>query len=158
MAAPYATALGYTQDELETYFAPMIAELAVTEGANYEDILGKIKSWYNGYRFEEGSETVYNPVSVMNCLSAQKFSNYWFETGTPTFLLDLMRTQEYDLAECLQEPVTELSFSAYDIERISPTSLLVQTGYLTITSSEFEGITRLCQLGSPNREVEPAFG
>ena len=83
MAAPYATALGYTQNELESNFAPLIAELAAKEGISYEDILEKIRSWYNGYRFEEGSETVYNPVSVMSCLSAGKFSNYWFETGTP---------------------------------------------------------------------------
>ena len=94
----------------------------------------------------------------MNCLSAQKFSNYWFETGTPAFLLDMMRNQEYDIAACLQEPVTELSFSAYDVDRISPTPLLIQTGYLTIIRSECVGDTRLYQLGFPNREVEQAFG
>ena len=158
MAAPYATALGYTQRELESNFAPLISGLAEKEGMSHEDILEKIKSWYNGYRFEEGSDTIYNPVSVMNCLSAGKFSNFWFETGTPTFLLDLMKKQEYDLAECLEEPVTELSFSAYDAERLSPTPLLFQTGYLTITGSEVEGDIRLYQLGFPNREVEQAFG
>jgi len=158
MAAPFATALGYTQEELESYFAPRIHELAIREGVGYEEILGNLKSWYNGYRFEENSDTVYNPVSVMNCLSAQKFSNYWFETGTPAFLLDMMRNQEYDIAACLQEPVTELSFSAYDVDRISPTPLLIQTGYLTIIRSECVGDTRLYQLGFPNREVEQAFG
>ena len=54
----------------------------------------------------------------MNSLSAQKFSNYWFETGIPTFLLDLIRTQEYDIAACLQELMKELFFSAYDVERV----------------------------------------
>ena len=158
MAAPFATALKYTQEELESYFAPRIHELAFKEGVCYDEMLENLKSWYNGYRFEESSDTVYNPVSVMNCLSAQKFSNFWFETGTPAFLLDMMRNQEYDIAACLQEPVTELSFSAYDVEQISPTPLLIQTGYLTIVRSELVGDTRLYQLGFPNREVEQAFG
>lgn len=158
MAAPFATALGYTQRELESNFAPLISGLAEKEGMSHEDILEKIKSWYNGYRFHQSAETVYNPVSVMRCLDLGEFSNFWFETGTPTFLLDMMKKQEYDFAECLEEPVTELSFSAYDAERLSPTPLLFQTGYLTITGSEVEGDIRLYQLGFPNREVEQAFG
>ena len=158
MTAPYATALGYTQRELESNFAPLISGLAEKEGMSLKDILEKIKSWYNGYRFHQSAETVYNPVSVMRCLDSGEFSNFWFETGTPTFLLNLMKKQEYDLAECLEEPVTELSFSAYDAERLSPTPLLFQTGYLTITGSEVEGDIRLYQLGFPNREVEQAFG
>lgn len=158
MAAPYATALGYTQRELETCFNPLIVELAAKEGMSFEEIIGKIKAWYNGYRFHYSSETVYNPVSLMRCLYSGEFSNYWFETGTPTFLLDLMRTLEYDLADSLEEPVTELAFSAYDIERLSPTPLLLQTGYLTITGSEMEGDIRIYRLGFPNREVEQAFG
>ena len=158
MAASYATALGYTQNELESNFSPLITELAAKEGMSYEGILEKIKSWYNGYRFHYSAETVYNPVSVMRCLNCGEFSNYWFETGTPAFLLDLIRNQDYDFAECLQEPVTELSFSAYEPERLSPTPLLFQTGYLTITGSELEGDIRLYQLGFPNREVEQAFG
>jgi len=76
MAAPFATALKYTQEELESYFAPRIHELAFKEGVCYDEMLENLKSWYNGYRFEESSDTVYNPVSVMNCLSAQKFSNF----------------------------------------------------------------------------------
>jgi hypothetical protein len=158
MAAPYGAALGYTQAELETNFAPNITELASKEGMSYAEILVKIKSWYNGYRFHYSAETVYNPVSLTKCLDSEEFSNYWFETGTPTFLLDVMRKQDYSLAEYLQDPVTELAFTAYDVDRISPTPLLIQTGYLTIISSELEGDTRLYQLGFPNREVEQAFG
>jgi hypothetical protein len=158
MAAPFATALGYTHNEVERYFSPGIQALANQEGVCYDDALGYLKTWYDGYRFEESSESVYNPVSVMNCLSSLKFSNFWFETGTPTFLLDLMRNQEYDIAALLQEPVTELSFAAYDVDCISITPLLFQTGYLTIKECERAGDTRLYQLGFPNREIEQAFG
>lgn len=130
---------------MESYFASKIRELAVREGLNYDDTLSNEKSWYNGYRFEEGSETVYNPVRL-SIVFLHKVSHYWFETGTPSFFLDLMRKQEYDIVACLQESVTELSFSAYDVDLISPTPLLIQIGYLTIIWSEHDGDTRLYQL------------
>ncbi|MCS7036022.1 MAG: AAA family ATPase [Saprospiraceae bacterium] len=87
MHPAYATMLGYTQAELEVNFAEEIAQTAKYLKQTEEELLEQLRYWYNGYRFDERAETVYNPVSINNFFSFQKFQNYWFATGTPTFLI-----------------------------------------------------------------------
>ena len=90
MNRDYATMFGYTQEEFETYFADRIDFACKQLNMPREELLPEIKAWYDGYRFEEESETVYNPVSLAQFfVNSCKFNNYWFSTGTPSFLVEL---------------------------------------------------------------------
>jgi hypothetical protein len=149
-----ATLLGYTQSELEANFPEHIAALAGELGKSREETLAELRDWYNGYRFEETAETVYNPVSVMKCFQELKFKNYWFETGTPTFLVDLLRRSPVKFDDLT---AAETDFSTYDPVDLAPLPLLVQTGYLTIKSAETTGRSRVFRLGYPNYEIEESF-
>lgn len=104
MNADYASMLGYTQAELESCFAERIADGAKKVNKPVAELLEQIKSWYDGYRFEESSESVYNPVSVAQFfLNNCKFNNYWFSTGTPSFLIELIKTTRFDFGEGLEQ-------------------------------------------------------
>ena len=124
----YATLLGYTQEELEHYFAERIDQLAPQFGGR-ADLLNQIKQWYNGYSWD-AKHFVYNPFSILNFFAKKSFENFWFETGTPTFLIKLLnRERQYDLEDVQARP---LVFSSFELERIQPLALLFQTGYVTI--------------------------
>lgn len=145
----YATMAGYTQSELETNFVEEIASVAQKQGISYEALLEKMRFWYNGYRFEENAETVYNPVSINTFFDVQKFENFWFETGTPTFLINLLKEEGiYDLKH---EGLSELDFNSFDLEDLHASGLLYQTGYLTIKSRDEFGFYTL---DYPNHEVK----
>jgi hypothetical protein len=95
MDAHFATMLGFTQEEMEANFGDRIAALADERGIDV--VKDEIKRWYNGYRFEKSAKTVYNPVSLAQFFkSGGEFNNYWFATGTPTFLLDLIMKSKFD--------------------------------------------------------------
>ncbi|MBF0197054.1 MAG: AAA family ATPase [Planctomycetes bacterium] len=148
------TLLGYTQEELEFNFSEYVTSLGAELSLNEQETLNKLKTWYNGYRFEEEAPTVYNPVSVMKCFAELKIKNYWFETATPTFLINLLKKQPI-LPDELTLP--ETSFSAYEPDHLQALPLLVQTGYLTIKSSITMGGRTMYELGYPNFEVEQGF-
>jgi len=141
-----ATLCGYTQSDLETSFAEHLA------GVDRE----QLKLWYNGYSFL--GEPVYNPFDIL--LFIQKnhtYRNYWFETGTPTFLVKLMRKNRYFLPDLSELEVGEEILSSFDIENIQPTTLLFQTGYLAIKKVETAMGRQVYTLGFPNQEVKIAF-
>lgn len=122
------------------------------------ELLAQIKSWYDGYRFEETAETVYNPVSlaqffINNC----KFNNYWFSTGTPSFLIELIKQTDFDFEKALTKPVSSVAFEAYEIDKIEPLALLLQTGYLTIKDSFQDFNSTFYHLDFPNFEVRSSF-
>ncbi|TVS14093.1 MAG: AAA family ATPase, partial [Planctomycetaceae bacterium] len=127
----YADMLGYTQEELEQNFGPHIAHVAAGRGCSTGEVLEQMRQWYNGYRFSEAKTLVYNPVSVGRFLDTGKLSNYWFETGTPSFLIKLLKSGRLSIPEISREPLDELAFSAYEVDRVSALPLLFQTGYLT---------------------------
>ncbi len=149
-----ATLLGYTKAELLKYFPEYIQRLADREGATFDETVEKLTLWYDGYRFKEGAERVFNPVSVGMCLNNLEFNNYWYETATPTFLSDLLKRKPVDLQK-LSAPVE--TFSVYEAEDPSPLALLVQTGYLTIKSSRMVGARRYYDFDYPNFEVSASF-
>ncbi|MBE6373579.1 MAG: AAA family ATPase [Lentisphaerae bacterium] len=156
MDARYATMLGYTQEELEANFGDRIAALA--EDRSIDEFKEEIKAWYNGYRFEENAKTVYNPVSLAKFFeTGGKFNNYWFSTGTPSFLLELIKKQRFDFEEVLNNPVSNFAFDAYEIDRINPLTLLLQTGYLTIDSAVKRYGDTVYKLRFPNLEVKGSF-
>ncbi len=159
MRSEYATMFGYTQQEFEENFAEYIDAAVKKLDMPREEFLQKMKYWYDGYRFEADSETVYNPVSVAKFFEPVKpsFSNYWFATGTPSFLLTYCRDNSFDFAEALNGEIPELSLDAYDIDMISPLALFIQTGYLTIKDSVVHDDQRYYHLKFPNFEVKWAF-
>ena len=157
MDAEFAALCGYTQEELEYYFNESIEAIAVLESTSKEVCLDKIKRWYNGYRFSEDSLTVYNPVSTMNLCKSKKFQNHWFETGTPTFLIDLIKKSQFDLETMEFEYEDEQAFSTYEINNLQVLPLMFQTGYLTIQDFRVADEFREFKLGFPNFEVEEAF-
>ncbi len=149
-----ATLLGYTQDELEKNFPDHIDTLAHALGMSRAGTLAELRDWYNGYRFHPGAETMYNPVSVMKCLNEREFKNYWFETGTPTFLIDMLRRRPLNLGDL---SAAEGDFSTYEPEKLAALPLLVQTGYLTIQSVNQIGRNKVFRLGFPNFEIGDSF-
>ncbi len=158
MDADYATMLGYTQEEFEANFTEWIAETEKTQNLPHDEFLAKIREWYDGYKFHAATKTVYNPVSVANFFSKHgEFNNYWFSTGTPTFLLDLIKQKEIDLRNVLSKPVSMYSFGSFEIDSVPPLMLLLQTGYLTIKSCITKFGQTQYQLDFPNREVSESF-
>jgi len=155
MNPTFATALGLTETELQQDLIEHIAAFAAKEGISAEAMAIKIREWYDGFCFVEGCENVYNPFSTLQLLSQQRFANYWFETGTPTFLIKLLKEQQFDVTQLNDLHLRELAFSTYEIDTLSVVPLLFQTGYLTI--KDFEPTRRIYTLGYPNAEVEEAF-
>ena len=156
MDARYATMLGYTQEELESNFGDRIAALV---GETVPDAYKvKIKEWYNGYRFHQNAQTVYNPVSLAKFFESNgEFNNYWFSTGTPSFLLELTKQKNFDFEATLKNAVPQVAFSAFEIDNIDPLTLLLQTGYVTIKGTEERFGQTWYFLDFPNREVTGAF-
>lgn len=155
LSQTFAALPGITGKELGRFFRDYIADFAAQEGMSEAALLEQISHWYDGFCFAAGGERVYNPFSLLLLFKQRRFVNYWFETGTPTFLIKLLRQREYDVQELEHLQVNELSFSSYEVEDISVLPLLVQTGYLTIKG--YDRQRRLYTLGYPNREVEDAF-
>ncbi|MCS7037850.1 MAG: AAA family ATPase [Saprospiraceae bacterium] len=145
----YATMLGYTQQELEENFAQEIEVAAEQNKLSREALLDKIRYWYNGYRFHINAEKVYNPVSVNLFFNTGEFENYWFATGTPTFLINLLK--QHGLYDFKLTEQSQIEFDSFDLEDLRPYGLLYQTGYLTMVGRDEYGIY---QLGYPNYEVE----
>ena len=154
MDARVATLFGYTHEEVKANFPQALAALGAKQGLDAEATFARLVQWYDGYRFEENAAPVFNPVSVGKCLSSGKFDPYWFETGTPTFLLRLMEKNPVVLDEI---EVSQTAFSNYEPDRPALVSLLYQTGYLTIKSARQDGGIRLYRLVPPNFEVATAF-
>ena len=154
MDARVATLFGYTHEEVKANFPASLAALGAKQGLDAEATFARLVQWYDGYRFHQDAAPVFNPVSVGKCLSSGQFDPYWFETGTPTFLLRLMEKNPVVLDEI---EVSQTAFSNYEPDRPALVSLLYQTGYLTIKSARQDGGIRLYRLVPPNFEVATAF-
>lgn len=153
MSEQYADMLGYTQEELETCFEGRIEQLAGKMNWSQEHVKEKLAQQYDGYRFSERDVKVYNPFSILNAFRDRAFENYWFRTGTPTFLVDLLKKSQYNLSGIDGLRVDRTVFTAFEIDDLNPAALLFQTGYLTIKDVD-DGIYTL---GYPNREVKISF-
>jgi len=139
---------GYTQAELETSFEPDIERLAQKTGKPIEALKEEIRHWYNGYSWGTGTR-LYNPFSILNLFASQRFANYWWETGTPTFLIKKLREEfRYNFNDLVAGQVMFESFTVYDLNWLA---LLFQTGYLTIQA--YDPASGLYTLDYPNREV-----
>lgn len=156
MLPEYSDICGISEEDLHKYFDESVEELAVSNQLSKEDCYGKLKDMYDGYHFSEESVGMYNPFSLLNTFSSNKFKEYWFETGTPTLLVNVMKQTSFDvttLSDQVEVSVEDLSGMQDIINR--PIPLFFQTGYLTIKDydKEFDIYT----LGFPNDEVKNGF-
>lgn len=143
----YGTICGYTDEDLETHFAKHL------EGVDLDDI----RLWYNGYKWL-GNKAVYNPYDILLFISDNyKFRNFWFETGSPSFLIKLFTKNGYFLPDLNSPEVTEEILDSFDVERINPLTLLFQTGYLTIDKTFTRRQRMMFALKIPNLEVKLAL-
>ncbi|NEX22340.1 ATP-binding protein [Thiorhodococcus mannitoliphagus] len=141
----YSAICGYTETDLEQVFAPAL------EGLDRE----QIRRWYNGYNWT--GESVYNPFDLLLLLDERCFRPWWFETGTPTFLIDLLTQRGFFTPRLARLRADDALLSAFDVEHMAPEALLWQTGYLSFKGTRQIGARTEYTLGYPNLEVETAL-
>ncbi len=155
MDGRYADICGISGDELHVFLDESIKELAAANGMTYEETCGRLKEQYDGYHFCEDSAGVYNPYSLLNTFASNTFRDYWFSTGTPTFLMRLLRRKNYDLESLEGKKAIREALTTVNDSMSSPLPVLYQSGYLTIKG--YDRTTRFYTLGFPNKEVENGF-
>ncbi len=150
----FSQMLGYTQAEILNYFPAYLENLKSKLADTYPDVMAEMKAWYNGYSWD-GEHDVYNPFSILNLFFNNDFGGYWFATGTPTFLMKLIRSRAYDVFDLENKEVSLHAFNKFDVPKIEINALLFQTGYLTIKhrNKQLQTVT----LDFPNKEVANAF-
>jgi hypothetical protein len=146
ISSEFSSICGYTDEDINTVFAPEL------EGLDRD----QIRRWYNGYNWTGTS--VYNPFDVLLLFQERQFKAHWFETGSPTFLIDLLAQRGFFTPDLAQRQTSLELLSAFDVEKISSEALLFQTGYLTISRLE-EPLPNywIYVLGYPNHEVETSL-
>jgi len=151
----YASLCGFTQQELETYFEPEINEFA-KKNYDRENYLTKLKNFYNGYRFSEDEEKVYNPISIMKHFGNNgDFRTFWAETGTPNFFANFISKKGTDIGDLENQRYKPSAFANFKEDSIELVPLMYQAGYLTI--AEYEPILGTYKLKYPNAEVRSSF-
>lgn len=155
MIPDYVDICGVSETELHEYFDESISELSSANEMSKEECYVKLKSMYDGYHFCEDSIGIYNPFSLLNTFQNKKFREYWFETGTPGFLVEVMRKTSFDVTTLENQTVDSTLMSNADAIFENPVPYLFQSGYLTITG--YNDMFRLYQLGFPNQEVKNGF-
>lgn len=151
----FANICGISEYELCSELDEDINLLAENNGITFEEAHRELKEWYDGYHFSEDGDDIYNPFSLLNTFVKMKFGSYWFETGTPTFLVELLKGAKYDLNKLTAEVASSDSLAGIDSMYINPVPILYQSGYLTIKGYNRE--FRVYNLGFPNKEVEEGF-
>ncbi|MDO4224055.1 MAG: ATP-binding protein [Acinetobacter sp.] len=143
----FSSLCGYTQQELESVFAPELHDVNLAE----------LKRWYNGYNW--GGESVYNPFDILLYLNSSKklFKDYWIETGNTTFLLDKIINEQVNIAQIKNELADHDILSSFEVGNISPIALMFQTGYLTIDHIQIRAGSEFYRLKFPNMEVQQSF-
>ena len=155
LSPKYETLCGITEEEMLTTFAEPINEMAKFYRCDYDGMVTKLKKQYDGYHFSDLLTGVYNPFSLLNAFNRLRMQNYWFQTGTPTYLIRLMEHFDENLDELTGKYYAVQDFSDYkaDVER--PLPMIYQSGYLTI--KEYDYRTRTFKLDIPNDEVKQGF-
>jgi len=155
MRKDFHAVCGITEQELRDNFAPYVRRMSDELDLTPEEVLAEMARMYDGYHFVPNCPGLYNPFSVLNALDAQAFGSYWFATGTPTYLVTLLRLHDYKLQSLSDEYVTEDILNSIDVASTNPVPVIYQSGYLTIKDYDPEFHTY--RLGFPNEEVEDGF-
>ena len=148
----YISICGMTEKELLTNFKEGINELASANEDNETETIDKLRMRYSGYHFEENSEEIYNPFSVLNTLANSRYDDYWFKANTHTFLIDILKKHDYCITDLNKAQVKANMMNNVDS---NPIPVIYQSGYLTIKS--YDERFKNYQLGFPNKEVEEGF-
>ena len=152
----YASICGITKEELVATFQPELVALAEANEQSLEETVQMMTAQYDGYHFHQKGEGMYNPFSVLNAFFKKEFGNYWFQTGTPTFLVKSLQKADYDLRTLMDGVEASAStFTEYRAEENNPIPLIYQSGYLTI--KDFDKEFKIYTLGFPNDEVRYGF-
>jgi hypothetical protein len=152
----YADICGLTQEEVEQNFEPEIDAIIKDSGKSHEAYMEELRRFYNGYRFSEKELKVYNPFGLLNHFENNgKFLPYWYETGTPTFLINLISSQKINLVNLNKMRIRYEDFRKYDIEDMEALPVLYQSGYLSISGYDEEDASYV--LDYPNEEVRSSF-
>ena len=149
----YATICGFTEQELLDNFHEGITDLAAANGMTFDEAVEKLKEQYDGYHFTAHCPGLYNPYSILNALFDSRFDNYWFATGTPTFLLELLQKNNILIPQLEGIMATPQRFDAPTEKITDPVPVLYQSGYITIKESQ----SGMYLLGFPNEEVRQGF-
>lgn len=152
----YADICGISEAELSENFSEDIRNLAEANGQSLEEASIALKERYDGYHFNPWtSYGLYNPFSLLNTFAKKRYGNYWFETGTPTYLVELLKRYRYNLYKMANEKVTSKILDSTDASSTNPIPVIYQSGYLTIKGYIPE--PQIYELGFPNKEVEQGF-
>ena len=152
----YSSLCGITKEELLTTFTPEIERLGVSNGMDFDTTLEQMTKLYDGYHFYPHCEGVFNPFSVLNACKSKILDNFWFQTGTPTYLVNLLKESDYDLRLLIEGvEVTASAFFEYRAEVKNPLPMIYQSGYLTI--KDYDKRFKMYRLGFPNDEVRYGF-
>ena len=155
LSPDYERLCGISKAELSQYFKESIRSLADKKGFSYEKAFAELEKNYDGYHFSDHLVDMYNPFSLLNCLSDGRFGNYWFESGTPTFLVKLLRDNDIDLSSLERLEMDEKALGNVDVMYTNPSPVLYQSGYLTIKG--YDDDSELYTLSFPNEEVRKGF-
>ena len=151
----YQDICGISEKEIHDYFEEGINALSERYNSSYSDTCARLKKRYDGYHFVENGIGIYNPFSLLNTFSTQKYGSYWFETGTPTFLVKLMQRDNFYLPDLTGQQVTGEFLNSIDSIDKSPIPIIYQSGYLTI--KDYDEEFKFYTLDYPNEEVEEGF-
>jgi hypothetical protein len=151
----YVAICGITDEELDSVFVPYIQRLATTMRCSYDEVREDLRVKYDGYHFCEDSVGIYNPFSLLCTFQSNKIKSYWFETGTPSYLVYLLKKHNYNLEQMATSVVDEDVLNSVDSQSTNPIPVIYQSGYLTIKG--YNPRFKMYSLGFPNAEVEDGF-
>ncbi|MEK7434829.1 MAG: AAA family ATPase [Cyanobacteriota bacterium] len=153
----FANIVGITEKQLYSYFDERITILAKKLNVTEEKLKKELKNWYNGYSWN-GKDFLYNPYSLLLLFENQQINNYWFETGSPTFLIKMIKEYDIDIKKLENCVLSKNDFSTYEVDDMNVYALLFQTGYLTIKEIiEYDITDREYILSYPNMEVKDSL-
>ena len=151
----YSEICGITEKEIHDNLDAEVGVLAQANHLTKDACYDKLKQNYDGYHFEAGTVGMYNPFSLLRTLDSRVFKDYWFETGTPTILVEALKKSNYNLEDLTQEEVTADLLGSIDSIDTNPLPIIYQSGYLTI--KDYDDEFQSYHLGFPNKEVERGF-
>ena len=152
----YISVCGITETEMHRYFDDDLHQMAAKLEMTFDELCQRLKEKYDGYRFNENeAEGLYNPFSLLGAIDAMRLDDFWFNTGTPTFLVEMLKEGDYNMIDVEKTEMTLPELSNISVDSNDPIQILYQTGYLTIKG--YDKATRRCTLGFPNEEVKMGF-
>ncbi len=151
----YVEICGMTETEIHAYMEQGVLDLTRNLQMDYEEVCMELKRRYDGYHFTHRSQGMYNPFSLLNTFAKSDFGDYWFETGTPSYLVELLKHTDYDLYNMAHTETNADVLNSIDAVSRNPIPVIYQSGYLTIKS--YNPRFKIYTLGFPNQEVEEGF-